>query len=358
MVQRYEKFSYPCTILLLILEINALYSVADACKHLVRYGVEDIRQHRYGKIVAENLYAISLVAINIRNVYHGYVHTDVAYILSLLPIDKTVAVTVAQMAVEPVGIAYRNGGNHRWLANCAPSAVADGIWWSDLSELENGGFQRADVVDDAVVARVHTIETKSQTAHVHLPLGEMLNAGGVVHVAEYLVLEGGLQAFAALVEECKLTCGEVVEVVAVCSYEVGEYRAGNDGVLVVQSLNELVNVSNGVKAKPVHACVELYVYGIARDAFLLGSLDKCVEYSEVVNLWLQIVVKHCLEGCHLRVHHHDVARNAVASEGCTLIGYCHGEIVYTMVLQCFGNLYAAGSVGIGFYHAYQLGLRL
>ena len=94
--------------MLLILEINALYSVADACKYLVRDGVEDIRQYGDGKVVTEYLNAVTLVAVYSRDVYHGHVHTDIAYILCLLPVDKAVAVAVAQMSVESVGIAYWN----------------------------------------------------------------------------------------------------------------------------------------------------------------------------------------------------------------------------------------------------------
>ena len=98
--------------MLLILEINALYSVADACKHLVRDGVEDIRQYGDGKVVTEYLNAVTLVAVYSRDVYHGHVHTDIAYILCLLPVDKAVAVAVAQMTVKSVGIAYWNSCYH------------------------------------------------------------------------------------------------------------------------------------------------------------------------------------------------------------------------------------------------------
>ena len=68
----------------------------------------------------------------------------------------------------------------------------------------------------------------------------MLDAGGVVHVAQNLVAEGGLQTAAALVEELELTGGEVVERVAVAAHEVGEDRARNDGLLVLQTVDELI----------------------------------------------------------------------------------------------------------------------
>lgn len=160
-MQRYEKFSYPCTILLLILEINALYSVADACKHLVRDGVEDIRQYGDGKVVAEYLNAVTLVAVYSRDVYHGHVHTDIAYILCLLSVDKTEGMTVAQTAVQAIGIADRDGSDDAVLVQNRLAAITHALTSLDVVHLQDGGLQRAHAVDSLIVARVDAIESQS-----------------------------------------------------------------------------------------------------------------------------------------------------------------------------------------------------
>ena len=76
----------------------------------------------------------------------------------------------------------------------------------------------------------------------------MLDGCRVVHVAQYLVAEGGLQTAATLVEELELAGGKVVERVAVAAHEVGEDGAWNDGVLSFQPADDLVDVFLRVEA--------------------------------------------------------------------------------------------------------------
>ena len=108
----------------------------------------------------------------------------------------------------------------------------------------------------------------------------------------------------------------------------------------------------------MHTCVELDMYGIARDAFFLRSLNQSIEQAEGVYFRLQIIVEHRLEGTHLGVHDHDVARDAIATEHGTLVSDSHGEIVDTMVLQCLGHLHTTGTVGVCLDHAHEFGLGL
>ena len=139
---------------------------------------------------------------------------------------------------------------------------------------------------------------------------------------------------------------------------MGEDRTGYDGALVLQPVNQLVHVFLGVESQSVHASVELDVYGEVGDSFFLCRLHQCVEQSETVYLRLQIIVEHGLERRHFRVHDHDVARDAVLAQGYALVGYCHGEIVHQVVLQCLGYFHRPGSIRIRFYHAHQFGFRL
>ena len=73
-----------------------------------------------------------------------------------------------------------------------------------MAQLQYGGLQRADGVENVVVAAVYAVEAKAQAAGVELALGEMLYAGAVADVAQYLVVEGGLQLAARLVEQFEL----------------------------------------------------------------------------------------------------------------------------------------------------------
>ena len=66
------------------------------------------------------------------------------------------------------------------------------------------------------------------------------------------------------------------------------------------------------------------MYGVSGDALLFGGFHKGVEQAEGVNFGLQIVVEHRLEGCHLRIHDHDVARDAIAAQRNALVGHGHG----------------------------------
>ena len=144
--------------------------------------------------------------------------------------------------------------------------------------------------------------------------------------------EGGLELLAALLEKLELTGGEGIEVVTVRTHEMAEHGTGDDGVLMLQAVNQFEHIIDGVKAEAVHACVKLDMYGPSRNTFLAGCLDESIQQTEGVDLRLKIVVEHGLEGRHLGIHNHDVGSDACLAEGDTLVGHRHSEIVHTMVL--------------------------
>ena len=76
----------------------------------------------------------------------------------------------------------------------------------------------------------------------------MLDARRVVHVADNLMIEGCLKLLATLIEECKLACRELVEVVSIRANKVREDRTRDDSVLLFQSLNQFVHILLWVKA--------------------------------------------------------------------------------------------------------------
>ena len=99
-----------------------------------------------------------------------------------------------------------------------------------------------------------------------------------------------------------------------------------------QTVDELVDVMLRVEAQAMHARVEFDMYRPPRDTLLTGSTDEGVQQSERVYLGFEIIVEHGLEGSHLRVHDHDIGRDACLAEGDALICHGHGEIVDAMVL--------------------------
>ena len=125
-----------------------------------------------------------------------------------------------------------------------------------------------------------------------------------------------------------------------------------------QLTDEFLHIVLGVEAQSAHTCVEFDVYGESRDSFLLCRLDEGIEQAEGVHLRLQIVVEHGLEGCHLRVHNHDIAGDSVLAKGNALVGNGNGEIIHTMVLQGLGNLHSPSTIAVSLDHAHELGLGL
>ena len=79
-------------------------------------------------------------------------------------------------------------------------------------------------------------------------------------MTQNLVLERTLQFLACRIEQCKLLGREVVEIVAVGANEMAEYRSWDDGILMFQSVDELVDILFGVESQTVHAGVELDMY--------------------------------------------------------------------------------------------------
>ena len=131
--------------------------MADARKHLVRNGLQRVRQHCYGQVVAENLHTIAFVTVYPRYIYHGYVHADIANILCSLVVHQAIAVAVAQSPVQSIGISNGYGRYHAIVINGSAARVAHCVASLNLAQLQNGGAQGAHIVDDGVVSRVNSV---------------------------------------------------------------------------------------------------------------------------------------------------------------------------------------------------------
>ena len=143
------------------MEINALDAIADARKHLVRDGFEHIAQYGNRQVLAKDLYLVALLTRDIGDINQGYIHTDISYVLSLLTIDEAIAMTIAKVAVQTISIANRYGSNDGVAIELALAAVAHRLALGHSTHLQDGGLQRADGVEDAVVAWINAIEAKA-----------------------------------------------------------------------------------------------------------------------------------------------------------------------------------------------------
>ena len=94
---------------LVIGEIDSLDAGRNARHYLVGNRVEPLGKLRDGQMRAENLHTVAHVTVDIRNVNHADIHTDISHIGSRVPVYQTISISVTQMPIQSVGIANRNG---------------------------------------------------------------------------------------------------------------------------------------------------------------------------------------------------------------------------------------------------------
>ena len=78
-----------------------------------------------------------------------------------MSVDKTEGMTVAQTAVQAIGIADRDGSDDAVLVQNRLAAITHALTSLDVVHLQDGGLQRAHAVDSLIVARVDAIESQS-----------------------------------------------------------------------------------------------------------------------------------------------------------------------------------------------------
>src|SRR5574344_1366005 len=94
-----------------IFEINSLHAGRYAGKNLIRDGFQNIRKIAHRQVITEYFHPVTLLTVDIRHINHANIHADITHVRSLLPVHQTIAVTVAQVAIQSVGIADWNSGN-------------------------------------------------------------------------------------------------------------------------------------------------------------------------------------------------------------------------------------------------------
>ena len=113
-----------------------------------------------------------------------------------------------------------------------------------------------------------------------------------------------------------------------------------------------------METQSVHTSVQFYVYGPVGYSFLACSQSQGTEQAERIYFRFKVIVKHGLECRHLWIHYHDVGCYAGLTQGYTLIGHCHCEIIHTVILQGFGCFYGTRAVAVGLYHAHEFSFWL
>ena len=143
------------------MEVNSFYSITDAREHLVRDSLEHIAEDGDGQVLAKDLYLVALLTRDIGDINQGYIHTDISYVLSLLTIDEAIAMTIAKVTIQAISIANRYGSDDGVAIELALAAVTHSLSLGDIAHLQDGGLKGANGVEDAVVARINTIEAEA-----------------------------------------------------------------------------------------------------------------------------------------------------------------------------------------------------
>ena len=213
----------------LFLNEDSLDAGADASEDFVWDGADGIAEDGDREVVAKDGDLVACLAVDTCDIYHAYVHADIAEIRGFLSIHEAIAIAVAKTTIESVGITNWNGCHTSWTVHEGLATIADGIACWHVANLKNRGFQRCHIVNHFVVAWIHTIETESETNHVEMVLREMLNARRIADVADNLMAISGLKLRGSLVVEFELTLTEIIEFVVVASHKMREHATWHYG---------------------------------------------------------------------------------------------------------------------------------
>ena len=61
-------------------------------------------------------------------------------------------------------------------------------------------------------------------------------------------------------------------------------------------------------------------------------MNQRIQQAETVHLWFQIILEKRAEGTHLRVHNHNVSRDASIAECNALVSNSNSQIIHPMIL--------------------------
>ena len=124
----------------------------------------------------------------------------------------------------------------------------------------------------AVVTWVDTIQSEAQSAHIHMPLWEMLYSGRIADVSCYLMFESIHKFTAGAIKQQVLLLRETIMQVVISTDKMCEYAAWSYSLLFLQNVYQLIYFADRVKPKTVHAGVKFDVYRMIYHTFSSCSL--------------------------------------------------------------------------------------
>ena len=136
--------------------------------------------------ISEDGHFVAFLTGYVGDIKEAHVHADAAYDGHLPTVYSNATITIAQMTVEPVGIADRYDGDARRTLRYPATVVANRVAFRNVLELRYLGLETADGLKMALYVGLggNAIETDAQTDHVHLCLGEAGDARRVEDVTE------------------------------------------------------------------------------------------------------------------------------------------------------------------------------
>ena len=117
------------------MEVDTLDTVGDSREDFVGDGVDDVAEDGDRQVFAKDLHLITLQTRDVGDINHRHIHTDIAHVLCLLAMHQAVAMTIAEVTVQTVGLANRYGGNHRVALDFAFTTVAHSITCRNMTKL-------------------------------------------------------------------------------------------------------------------------------------------------------------------------------------------------------------------------------
>ena len=236
-------------------------------------------------------------------------------------------------------------------------AIPNRIFFGHIANLEYRCLEGTYIMNNRVVYRADSVKSDSQPYHIKLRAGETLDSRRIADMAQNLMRESGLQLLRALFKQFYLLARKGIELGRITSYEMREYRTGNNRALVLQAADKQGDIFHG-KAETVHTRIQFYMNREVGDSFFFGGFDKRVEQMEIINFRFQFIVEHGFECRKLRIHNHDRGSNACFAEFGTFVGNGYRQIINMMFLQGFGYLIRTGSVGRSFHHTNHFRFRM
>ena len=94
------------------------------------------------------------------------------------------------MTVQTICISYRYVGNDAVLFKDRPATVTNAFTCRNMANLENSGFQCADIRKHLIISWVYAMEAKTKATHIHLAFREMLDTCRIADMTKNLMFKG------------------------------------------------------------------------------------------------------------------------------------------------------------------------